>query len=89
MDKFWEWIASNKYGYKILDDVQIYGIKENTWSKAIPTKQMLIGYMMEYLDSFRKENFSFYLDPLFGVQINKSTEERYNWLKSKIEEIDK
>jgi hypothetical protein len=55
MEKFWEWMREKGYGYMgSKGDVFIYGKNEfykddSDLCFANPPKQMLIGYMIEYL----------------------------------------
>ena len=52
MNKFWEWME--KKGYKSLYGDKSSNIIENEYGqKVIPTKQMLIGYMIEYVSKHK------------------------------------
>jgi len=88
MKKFWKWMEKKGYisiataitkglmkGYQINGDR-----KSNSCNTCCsPTKQMLIGYMIEYL--YEKEIYDFPINP-------RGTEKIYNYLKQKIEELE-
>jgi hypothetical protein len=52
MDKFWKWMKKNNYG-----DVNSYTktnfVYTNISGTALPTKQMLIGYMIDYISKHK------------------------------------
>lgn len=81
MNKFWEWMKK-KYYFPDHFEIPNEGIVD--FDKQ---PQMLIGYMMEYLESvmgmieaeFAFKNMS---------NDTGSTEERYNWLESKINSLE-
>jgi hypothetical protein len=74
MTKFWEWLNKN-----------IEFIERSTGiSGAVWTGQMLIGYMMEYLDEVAPYKMQDYKTPLNGM----NTQERYDWLISKIDSLE-
>lgn len=54
MDKFWDWMTDNNYGTRYTVGINKAKIKElvdiNGEQCVLPTKQMLIGYMLEYLN---------------------------------------
>ena len=47
MDNFWTWMENNNYGYKGSDQKLFLYSEDRRF--LIPTKKMLIGYMIEYL----------------------------------------
>jgi len=71
MNKFWQWMGENKYAYHHMfvtqDDDAI-----------LPTKEMLIGYMIKYIVNKKGQLVSYLID---DVEIF------YAWLESKINEI--
>ncbi len=77
MKAFWEWMKE-KHGAKKFDND--WTIKDQWDSNIMPTKQMLIGYMIEYLRyrkcCNREDTIHF---ELYGV------DEIYDNLKQKIE----
>jgi hypothetical protein len=44
MDEFWEWMEEKKYGNYLMER-----LNDNYCFNIRPTKQMLIGYMIEYI----------------------------------------
>ena len=77
MDKFWKWMEEKGYGYGG-DLVEWHPLGHGTNINA--TQQMLIGYMMEYLDDAKQD---------WGVEeyVQNTTEGRYEWLESKINSL--
>jgi hypothetical protein len=78
MGNFWKWMVFKDYGLFDKDDIYI---KVDSQIVADPPKQMLIGYMQEYL----AEGTGKITCKGAGVILLSSTEDRYNWLKKKIE----
>lgn len=77
MNNFWSWMEENGYGYKDMY-VQILDYSDD-FVKA--PKQMLIGYMIEYLlGKDRKFLINIYID-FEGI------EDFYNYLEDSIKEI--
>lgn len=87
MKIFWKWMREKEYG---LSDEMITCLKrlhppEGEAEYDLPAKQMMIGYMIEYLYC-RKD--------VFDIEINisnyyKDINKVYDILKQKIEEIKK
>ena len=78
MKKFWEWMERNNFCHSLIDG---RAIKTKYEKIVIPTKQMLIGYMIEYL--LIKKNI-FIGMPLINNNL-LSVEDYYNILKKEIE----
>lgn len=87
MNKFWQWME--KKGYGKLRPRCAYLIYNSNWGAEqeyediqevdCPTKQMLIGYMMEYLyEKSESTNYFIHLRP---------TDELYEYLEKEIKEI--
>ncbi len=58
MNRFWEWMQLKNY-YEGDKDNYAYWILDGEYNFSIPTEQMLIGYMIEYLiDTVEKEHFA-------------------------------
>ena len=96
MDEFWKWMADVKhervYGWPApkmgmgTDEIGVI-LYDGADNKVLfPTKQMLIGYMMEYLEEARGD---WYHVEVLGCPYYtmSNTESRYNWLVSKINEL--
>jgi hypothetical protein len=84
MKLFWEWMIKNKYAVtEENEDIIYYGYEFEYDNRYFLSKQMLIGYMIEYLF------FSGYdCDILSGMKYNThDIDDFYNYLVEKIEEI--
>lgn len=80
MDKFWKWMAEEEYGWENSNGNHVIWMKNQdgqNQNAGFPTKQMLIGYMIEYLI---KKGIS-----LESAQVD--IELYYNYLKQQIETI--
>jgi hypothetical protein len=91
MNKFWEWMEKKDYGYYDKQEgFETYCViwdglmsKKDDYDQGIkPTKQMLIGYMIEYLLTIEKYN-----EELFNVDIRN--EDLYSELEILINRVDK
>ena len=93
MNKFWKWMEEKGY----TADAFVGGLRGICRNGVDPTHQMLIGYMMEYLDD--NTNSTWYndvtrwkryggCDAFTDFRATYIPEERYNWLVSKINELD-
>ena len=87
MDKFWRWMSESGHG----SIGNIWDIPGSAFRNPIqPTKQMLIGYMMEYLDGvcpeWQKNGMSEKNDEDYWnfFELKSTTQERYDWLVAKI-----
>lgn len=81
MDAFWKWMEEKAYGLieRILPGNSRLLIYTKGRAIITPTEQMLIGYMMEYLD----EKFPGWQKRPTWTDCN-TTENRNRWLVSKI-----
>jgi len=57
MNKFWKWMEKNRYGMYLPNEPYHDGVilarsASNPTAHVFPTKQMLTGYMIEYLGEF-------------------------------------
>lgn len=81
MKKFWDWMDEKDYGFERNGNERLiahYDVDRKT--TIFIKKQMLIGYMIEYMsDNFKMETIT------YGHAI--PIEELYNDLKLRIEEI--
>ena len=64
MSDFWEWMEKKGYGEKNGEQILIYDAEDLL---GVPTNQMLIGYMMEYL---REEKGMLFLNTSGTASIN-------------------
>ncbi len=79
MKRFWKWIE--KKGYGIAEEPLLY--VNNTFSMEVDLrKQMLIGYMIEYLLSNK-----IHIKDMVPLHLPLDIDGVYNWLRSKIEGI--
>ena len=78
MEKFWEWMIAN-------DDAHYDNIEKKYYLQSASlcihdyTNQMLIGYMLEYCHETNN-------DSICNIHINKTSKEKFVFLKSIIEE---
>jgi hypothetical protein len=74
MNKFWQWMDKKDYG-RLIGDKAVIFFNGYKYGKP-PTKQMIIGYMMEFAVEHKigftitTENFQRHLDKLYE-NINK------------------
>ncbi len=81
MNKFWKWIEDKGYGKNYIDGFSID--RAAYWEDEDIPKQMLIGYMFEYLI----ERYEGIAD--VDLAIGDSIEDFYNSLKENILELDR
>jgi hypothetical protein len=81
MDKFWEWMAEKKLGFIGFNNTKEYLRVENKIFK--PTRQMLIGYMIEYLI---EKKAVFYLNHWYQ---RNGIERAFHYLRRKINRLPK
>ena len=94
MKKFWEWMKEKTYhGYFV---VGINTIHDKMKSSCRPTKQMLIGYMLEYIKDhkiWKNQNVPFLEGDYAGVELRLSMiwicKQPYEELKDIISLINK
>ena len=83
MDSFWKWMTGKQYATFLLGE---WSLKYRSMAVR-PSKQMLIGYMMEYMDwcytgwQYLKMNGSYW----DGA---KDTDSRYKWLEAQINSME-
>ena len=91
MKKFWLWMVQKGYGFQDSDGTWLINADEYGGVRQPHTKQMLVGYMMDYLDGMKRDwiddmtfidGHSCSFDSLIGIDM------RYNWLESKINELE-
>lgn len=78
MRKFWEWMVENKY---IGFSSRKLKSREGQELEGKATKQMMIGYMIEYLSESTKDKVQL-------VFWHNDNGDLYNDLKQKIEELE-
>lgn len=83
MDAFWHWMENKQYAFKdnfhqyYLDDLK----KDTTFEGVSPTKQMLIGYLREYLC---EKDHTLLIHAKFHLM---KTNELYSYLEDKIKSL--
>lgn len=77
MNKFWEWMKEKKYA---IENCGYCIINNDTGTFIHSTKQMLIGYMIEYILAKAPGEWSYMI-------IGKSIEDIYNLCTERIEQI--
>jgi hypothetical protein len=93
MEKFWKWMGKNGYA-NIYDDGQKFVVAGGGMCGVEATKQMLIGYMMEYLDDVNivwrlvKISTPYLNDRCYFFIEMHGTQNRYDWLVKKIESLE-
>ncbi len=87
MNSFWKWLEENNYAHIPLDDEEIGPVlfaEKNVDAVRKPTKQMLIGYMMEYICDKSSEIDVMHIEPVTGDHFIDNV---YDSLKKRVEEL--
>jgi hypothetical protein len=75
MDKFWDWMLEKKYS-----NMKEFILSPLDYEFIFAEKQMLIGYMIEYMLEFGG-------DPAYRLRNARNINEAYELLKNRIEEM--
>jgi hypothetical protein len=80
MNKFWEWMQDKNYGEKFGYDENDCDIWHGFLAIDNPTNQMLLGYMLEYLEEVNPEG-------IHKIEYN-DFEQLCEEIKKRVEEIN-